>query len=201
MPNISTMKKITSLFLIVGAALLLVKPVYSALPDDLSDVVFTEAAQVKNWPVTTNMNLSIGGGFINMPFSATNSWPRVTLFGAVVNANSWGIVQENGVWKAGTWDYLRPGGTSKSEGAFSPSHFLFISGAPLKSPGDLYGFFVSGIARAGFPHNITQRCNYVVYEWGKGVVFVEGQTPEPEPEPEPPVIHGALNLLMEEPCP
>ena len=112
MPNISTMKKITSLFLIVGAALLLVKPVYAAFPDDLSDVVFTEAAQVKNWPVTTNMNLSIGGGFINMPFSATNTWPSVTLFGIVVNANSWGIVKENGVWKAGTWDYLRPGGTS-----------------------------------------------------------------------------------------
>jgi|GEM_PF-6519543 len=44
MPNISTMKKITSLFLIVGAALLLVKPVYAAFPVDLSDVVFTEAA-------------------------------------------------------------------------------------------------------------------------------------------------------------
>jgi hypothetical protein len=78
---------------------------------------------------------------------------------------------------------------------------LFISGAPRKRAGDIYGFFVSGIARAGLPHNITQRSNYVVYEWGKGVVFVEGQTPEPEPEPEPPVIHGALNLLMEEPCP
>ena len=197
MPNISTMKKITSLFLIVGAALLLVKPVYSAFPDDLSDVVFTEAAQVKNWPVTTNMNLSIGGGFINMPFSATNTWPRVTIFGTSVNANAWGIVKENGVWKAGTWEWMRPGGTSKPLEKFRTGHFLYIRTVPLKA-GDLYGFFVSGTARAGLTNNIPQRSNYVVYEWGKGVVFVEGQNPEPEPEPEPPVLQGAINLLLEE---
>jgi len=182
--------------------LILVVPAFSAnagFPNDLSDVVFTEAPQVKGWPVTTSMSLSIGGGIINVPFSATNSWPRVTIFNTVVNANVWGIVQENGVWKAGTWDYLRPGGTSKVATAFTPSHFLFISGAPRQRVGDIYGFFVSGIARAGLPHNITQRSNYVAYEWGRGVVFVEGQTPEPEPEP--PVIHGALNLLMEEPAP
>lgn len=192
------MKKFVQLGLILCAALLLAKPAWAGFPNDLSDVVFTEASQVKSWPVSASMSLSIANGLINMPYSATNSWPTVTIYGTGVNANAWGIVKENGVWKAGTWEWLRPGQTTKKLEAFRKGHFKSIGTVPLRN-GDLYGFFVSGTARCCLT-NTARRTNYVVYEWGKGVVFVEGQTttPEPEPEPTPAVIPtAAINLLLQ----
>lgn len=197
------MKKITSLFLIVGAALLLVKPVYAAFPDDLSDVVFVEAPFVKNWPATGTMTVSVSGGNIFMPYSKANVWRSVfprSLENNAVNANAWGIVQINGVWHAGTWEYLRPGTFIKEVKAFGGCcHFKPpISNFTLVNGRD-YGIFLSGVVRdpsGGI--NAQERTNYVVYRWGQGTIYTEGS---PLPEPEPPVIQGALNLLMEEPAP
>ena len=170
---------------------------FAGFPDDLSDVVFTEAGQVKSWPIGATMgNFSIANGIISMPYSASNSWPRISIFGTSVNANAWGIVRENGVWKAGTWEWLRVGQTNKNLSSFLRGHFRFIRDIS-PSNGDLFGFFVSGTARGGQPTNIAQRSNFVVYEWGKGVIFVEGQTPEPEPEPvRESVTTPAIQLLL-----
>lgn len=173
----------------------------AGFPDDLSDVVFTEAAQVKSWPVGATMDLSISNGLINMPYNETNSWPRITIFGTVVNANAWGIVKEDGVWKAGTWEWLRVGQTTKNLSSFQRGHFRIIRDLNLRD-GDIFGIFVSGTARGGAPNNIARRSNFVVYEWGKGVISVEGDetvTPETPPVSETPnvVPTPAINLLLE----
>jgi len=167
----------------------------AGFPDDLSDVVFTEAGQVKSWPVGATMgNFTINNGLINMPYSASNSWPGISIFGTTVNANAWGIVREDGQWKAGTWEWLRIGQTTKKLSSFQRGHFTSIRDITLRD-GDLYGFFVAGTARGGQPTNVAQRSNYIVYEWGKGVVFVEGQTaPQPEPNSVP---TPAINLLIQ----
>ena len=194
------MKKLATSFVFL-ALLLPALNAKAGFPYDLSDVVFTEASQVKSWPIGASMNLSIGGGLINMPYSATNSWPGITIYGTVVNANAWGIVKEGGVWKAGTWEWLRPGQTTKNLSSFRSGHFKSIGTVPLRN-GDLYGFFVSGTVRSG-QVNTARRSNYVVWEWGRGVVYTEGSAPppepEPEPEPEPPVIRDpAINLLLDD---
>ncbi|GHA19836.1 hypothetical protein GCM10008090_31960 [Arenicella chitinivorans] len=167
----------------------------AGFPDDLSDVVFTEAPQVKSWPVGASMNLSIGNGVINMPFNATNSWPGISIYGTRVNANAWGIVKENGIWKAGTWEWLRPGQTTKKQSAWQRGHFRFIRDISPKN-GDIFGFFVSGTARGGQPTNIARRSNFVVYEWGKGVISIEGQT---APEVKPSFSsYPAIDLLLDD---
>jgi len=161
----------------------------AGFPDDLSDVVFTEAGQVKSWPIGATMgNFTIQNGFINMPYSASNSWPGIRIFGTTVNANAWGIVRVGGVWRAGTWEWLRIGQTTKKLSSFQRGHFRFIPDINPQ-PGDLFGFFVSGTARGGQPTNIARRSNYIVYEWGTGVIFREGET-VPEPEPESNIVPG-----------
>ena len=177
----------------------------AGFPDDLSDVVFTEASQVKNWTVGADMNLTIAGGSIildhspNENSSATGIWPTIRIFNTAVNANAWGIVKENGVWRAGTWEYLRTGQTVKRLEAFRKGHFRHIGTVPLQD-GDLYGFFVSGTIRAGASlNNIPERSKFVVYEWGKGVIFTEGDITVVE-EPALPLI-PLLDLLLEDDTP
>lgn len=171
----------------------------AGFPDDLSDVVFTEAAQVRDWKVGADLDLSIGGGFITLDHrvnensSASTAWPRITIFNTPVVANAWGIVKKDGVWKAGTWEYLKPAQTIKKFSAFTTGHFRHISDTNPQV-GDLFGFFVSGTIRAGSAlNNIPERSKFVVYEWGTGVIFTEGDVTE---EASNPVMLPTLNLLL-----
>lgn len=161
-------------------------PSYNALagfPDDLSDVVFIESPQVRDWNVGADLNLSINGVSVildhrpNANSRVTGRWPAINIFNTAVNANAWGVVKMNGVWMAGTWEYLRVGQTIKSLSAFRFGHFrppLFSFDRSFNT-GDVYGFFVSGTIRAGSGlNNIAERSKYVVYEVGKGVIFTEG---------------------------
>ncbi len=172
-----------------------------AFPNDLSDVEFIEAVQVKFWPASASFNsMSVGGGVITMPYSAANSWPVININNTNVVANVWGIVRVNGRWKAGTWDWMRPGQIAKNQAAFGGCcHFKAGIGNFTPRNGDIFGFFFSGTARSGVV-NTAQRTNFLVYEWGKGVIGREGSVnlpPEPEPEPELPLVPlAAINLLL-----
>jgi hypothetical protein len=180
----------------------------AGFPDDLSDVVFTEAAQVKGWNVGADLNLSIGGEFItldhrvNANSSVSTAWPRITIFNTPVVANAWGIVKKkdaagNDVWKAGTWEYLKPAQTIKKFSAFTTGHFRHISDTNPQV-GDLFGFFVSGTIRAGAAlNNIPERSKFVVFKWGTGVIFTEGDvTEEVIEEVSNPVINPAIDVLL-----
>lgn len=192
------MKKLLQFSVLVVSALLLAKPAYAGFPNDFSDVVFIEAAEVKGWPATSSLNVGVAGSFFAMPYSKTNSWPTVTINATKVNANVWGFVKLNGVWHAGTWDWMRPGQTSKPIKAYGGCcHFKPpINNFSLVAGRD-YGFMMSGTARSNV-RNIRERSHVVVYRWGVGEVFNSGNPqPEPEPEPEPPVIPApAINLLL-----
>jgi hypothetical protein len=183
-------------------------PMFNAnagFPDDLSDVVFIESAQVRDWTVGADMNLKISGPSVildhrpNENSRASGRWPTITIFDTDVNANAWGIVKQNGVWRAGTWEYLRTGQTIKSLSAFRFGHFRSPIGSTDRTfnTGDVYGFFVSGTIRAGSGlNNIAERSNFVVYEVGKGVIFTEGDTlPEPVSSASK-VSTAAIELLL-----
>lgn len=200
------MKKLIQLSIVIMSALLIAKPVYAGFPNDLSDVVFIEAPYVKSWPVGSQLNVAVSGGTIFMPYDKANSWPSVrpsSLNGAAVNANAWGIINLGGVWHAGTWEYLRPGQTTKLVKAFGGCcHFRSpINNFNLVNGRD-YGIFIAGVTRdTSGGINVAQRTNYVVYRWGQGTVFSETpgrSAPEPEPE-DPPVIPApAINLLLDD---
>ena len=176
----------------------------AAFPDDLSDVVFIESPQVKSWTVGADLNLSINNQSVildhrpNQNSSATSRWPTISIFNTPVNANAWGIVKQDGVWRAGTWEYLRTGQTVKSLSAFRFGHFRAPIGSRNRTfnAGDVYGFFVSGTIRAGSSlNNIAERSKFVVYEVGKGVIFTEGDT-APEPESEKSINPAIIDLLL-----
>jgi hypothetical protein len=176
----------------------------AGFPDDLSDVVFIESPQVRDWTVGADLDLTINGQSVildhrpNENSRATGRWPTITIFNTAVNANAWGVVKHNGVWMAGTWEYLRVNQTNKSLSAFRFGHFR----SPISSinrsfnTGDVYGFFVSGTIRAGSGlNNIAERSKFVVYEVGKGVIFTEGEGSESSESSELPL--PAIDLLLE----
>lgn len=150
----------------------------AAFPQDFSDVVFIEAPFVKGWPETSQLDVSIGGGLINMPYDKRTVWPPVrpnSLGGAEVNANAWGFIKLNGVWHAGTWEYLRPGQFVKKTKAYGGCcHFR----PPINNfntvNGEIYGFMIAGVTRdTSGGINVEERTNVVLYRWGVGVVAFE----------------------------
>ncbi|MFT6407096.1 MAG: hypothetical protein ACJAQ6_000506 [Arenicella sp.] len=187
-------------------------PMFNAnagFPDDLSDVVFIESPQVRDWTVGADLNLAITGGSVildhkpNENSKATGRWPTIKIFNVAVNANAWGIVKQDGVWMAGTWEYLKIGQTVKKLSAFRFGHFrqpVFPVDRTF-NPGDVYGFFVSGTIRAGSGlNNIAERSKFVVYEVGKGVIFTEGdESPVVESEKAKTLPAIAIELLLKEP--
>jgi len=194
------MKQIIKLAASFLAIALLSQPVLAGFPQDFSDVVFVENnASVQNWPVTSQLNASVNGGSITVAHTKRDTW-RITncRFSSRerVNANVWGFVQINGVWHAGTWEYLRAGVTTRKTSAFGGrGHFRGAIGTFRPQVGQVYGFMVSGIARDQLNCvNNAERSNIVLWRWGVGPVPIE----EPEPEPEPGAnATPAVNLLLD----
>ncbi len=182
------------------ATLLLQSNAYAGFPQDFSDVVFVENNRdVQNWPVTSTLRAGVNGGTITVEHSKRNSWPITNCrFNASerVNASVWGFVRINGVWHAGTWEYLRAGVTTRKTSTYGgPGHFRPPIGTFRPRNGEIYGFMVSGIARDALNCvNARERSNIVLWRWGEGVVPFDD---EPEPEPETPTITPTINLLLD----
>lgn len=122
---------------------------------------------VSAWPVTSVLDsVSVDGRMIHMPYDKANVWPGRTGAGtsANVNANPWIIANHDGTWYAVTWEWMRPGQTSKSQSAVTGSK---MSG-PMRSfrpvSGEEYGFFISGLARAHGRNN-KERTQVVWFTW------------------------------------
>lgn len=162
----------TKLALVLLATLSIPQIARAAYPDDLSDVIFIESPDVKNWPITTQLSVSAGGGTITMDYDKKNSWPISSRLGGCCVANAWGIIMINGIPHAGTWEYLRPGQIVKQETAFGGCcHFRGPIGNFNRVSGEVYGFMVSGVARDNLDgNNIRERSNVIVFRWGVGTI-------------------------------
>lgn len=193
------MKKLK--ILVVTTFLLISNVVNAAFPDDLSDVKFVHN-NISNWPVTSALNVSVGGGVITLDYDKNTTWPRrSSSLCTGCNANPWIIVKFNGQWWAGTFEWFRYGQISKPVKVVNGDH---IKGGPFgftwkPKNGETYGFMVSGFAR--FPENLVasnvkERTNIVLYKWGEGPVPTNPVEPEPEPEPEKTLIIPPINLLL-----
>jgi len=166
----------------------------AAFPDDLDDVVFIEEASVpgtasliRSMAVTASLSVNItgahpfGGQNIIMDSSRKNSWPVGRGDLNCCNANAWGIINVNGTWYAGTWEFLRRGQTTKSTLAFvGAKHFRH---PPLNrftpKVGEIYGFFVAGITRNNLGRlNIRERSEIALFKFGVGPVSADEVRPE-----------------------
>lgn len=134
------------------------------VPSDFAGVVWLHH-NVSGWPVTASLNASVSGGFVHLNYDKADVWPTVNVNGTAVNANPWIFVFQDGTWYAATFEWLRPGQTSKPTSTVAGDH---IKKSPLNnfSPvsGEIYGFMVSGLARDDH-RNVEERSNVDMVRW------------------------------------
>lgn len=119
---------------------------------------------ISSWPITTTLRASVSGGNVTLSYDKKNSWPVVD----GVCGNCWAIVNINGKWYAGTFEYLRPGQTSKPSYTLDGSNGDHFKVSPLSSwrpqHGEVFGLMVSGLCRGGLS-NVQERSNICVVRW------------------------------------
>jgi len=151
----------------------------AAFPDDLSDVRFVHE-NVSSWPVTSTLNVSVSGSILNLEYDKKNTWgSRSSSLCTGCNANPWVIVNFDGQWWAGTYEWFRFGQTAKDwtkvleGGHIKGGPFGFSRSTWQPKNGETYGFMVSGLARFPTnvsPGNVQERTNIQLYKWGSGPV-------------------------------
>ena len=105
---------------------------------------------------------------ICLDYDMADVWPIYDLGGTEVVGNPWIFIWEDGVWHAGTWEWLRPGQTCKNIHSVAGSH---IKVSPfgeesgwVPTSGDTYYFMVSGLARWS-ERTVEERTNLVPLVW------------------------------------
>jgi hypothetical protein len=136
---------------------------------DPSQVVFLDD-DVSGWAQTATLNAGVSGGTVSLGYDKARVWPTANTRandGGPLNANCWVVVNINGTWYAGTFDWLRTGQTSKAASAVTGANG-HIQRAPLNawrpSSGETLGFMVSTPAR-GAERTINERSNISVVTW------------------------------------
>ncbi len=143
------------------------------LPVSLDQVTWLHT-DVSNWPVTSELNVNFQGGQICLNYDKTNVWPSVSIphssgNGTVdVVANPWVILNYNGQWYAGTWEWLAVGTTCRNKTAVAGDHIKRYAHIPMEwrpIPGQTLYFMVSSLARSSSTTNVQERTNIVEVIW------------------------------------
>lgn len=128
------------------------------------DSIVWKGKNVSAWPVTTTLRASVGGGSVTLSYGKSRVWPEVD----GVCANAWAIVNIDGTWYAGTFEYLRRGQTDKPSYTLDGSHGDHFKASPLSSwrpqSGEVFGLMVSGLCRGGLS-NVEERSNICMVRW------------------------------------
>ena len=134
----------------------------SLWPSEITGSVRFLGTDVSNWAVTANLDASVSGGKVTLNYNKARVWPAVD----GVNANPWVIVNVNGQWYAGTFEWLRHGQTAKPMSVLSGGGHIKV--APLSRwrprSGERIGLMVSGLARTSM-RNVKERSNVVMVTW------------------------------------
>jgi hypothetical protein len=133
-------------------------------PSEIDGPIKWLNTSVSDWPVTSSLRASVGGGTISMPYDKAKAWPSV----GGLNANPWVIVKMEGQWYAATFEWLRYGQTSKPVGVLNGALGDHIKVSPLNRwrprSGERFGIMVSGLVRAQ-SRNVRERTNVSMVTW------------------------------------
>ena len=206
-------KRKLSLGLVVFISLFITATALAAFPEDLDDVVFIEEGLrpgitdfVRNMAVTGTMSVEIGGRdnfggeMVNLFNSQRSVWPSIL---GCCNANAWLVVNVDGTWFAGTWEFMRVGQVTKSTLALvGPRHLRFPPLADFRPVnGEIYGFFNSCIVRNGITPNVSncqERTEIALFQFGVGPVGFDAISTTSSPNSESNVpLAPILELLNE----
>jgi len=160
---------------------------FAGFPNDLSDVNFVHE-NVSTWAVTSELDVSIDDEIINLDYDKKTVWgSRSSSLCTGCNANPWVVVKFDEQWWAGTFEWFRFGQTTKDwmkvlqGGNIKGGPFGLSRSSWEPKEGEIYGFFVSGLARfpaSLSPSNVRERTNIVLYKWGEGIVTSLGEPEE-----------------------
>ena len=143
------------------------------LPDELSQVRWLHT-DVSNWPVTTTLSVTLGGGRICMEYDKKDVWPSVEIRHTSgernidVVANPWVFLEYQGQWYAGTWEWLVVGATCKNQSSVAGDHIKKPEFIPLDwrpTSGQRLYIMVSALARFPQIANIQERSQIVEIIW------------------------------------
>lgn len=190
-------------------------PSYAGFPNDLDDVVFIEEGQnpgltnfVRGMAVTGTLSVTIaganpfGGTNVILDNSARNAWPPGPGILFCCNAVAWLVVKVDGIWYAGTWEFLRIGQTTKSTVAMrGQGHLKFPPlNAFLPKNGEIYGYFNSCITRNGITprdNNCRERTTIALHQFGVGPVGFDAIGGEAPSDGATPSISPVIDLLFD----
>ncbi len=154
----------------------------TSLAIDLTKVVYLRSPDVSAWPRTANLTLveqdgnAATGGLMCMSFTdpgwPDSPWPyggSDPNFG--VYANQWYFANIGGTWYAGAGEWMYRGAavckagqgtyTIGPDSGFGPPFSTWVP-----KPGEMVGFMVSSVARAGaVKRTVDERSNVIVQPW------------------------------------
>ena len=111
---------------------------------------------ISGWDETASLTASVSGDHVVLNYDKAGEWPAKDN----VNASAWVVFDHKGATYAATFDYLRPGQTSKDTGFYIP-----VSGGKWRpSSGARVGFIVSGLARDS-RRTVYERSNIAWVTW------------------------------------
>ena len=122
----------------------------------LGGVTFLNA-DISGWAETATVAVSLSSSSVTLDSDKKSVWPDKQ----DVNACAWVVFQVDGTWYAATFDYMRPGQTTKQIGG------LEIKGPGLRwkpSSGEKVGFIISGLARDS-RRNVSERSPVYFETW------------------------------------
>ena len=134
----------------------------SLFPAEITGSIHWLHTNVSDWPVTATLSVNFSGSMINFPYSKSKEWPNVD--GSV--GNPWVIAQIDGQWYAATFEWLRPGQTSKPKSTVGGGNIKAspMSGDWAPQSGQRVGIMVSGLARTKL-RNVEERTPVVMVTW------------------------------------
>jgi len=120
---------------------------------DLSSVRW-HGPDIRQWPITSELaKVSIGRN-VSFPHSKAGQWPKKAppSGDGYVEANVWLIANVDGQWHASSFEWLRPGQTSKPAAVVNGAHAKAspLSGSWAPQSGDTLYFAVAGLSRGGY---------------------------------------------------
>ena len=111
---------------------------------------------VSAWSQTAKLGASVSDNRVTLDYDKADVWPAVEN----VNASAWVLFTFNGTRYASTFDYLRPGQTTKGA-----DFYIEVEGTRWRpSSGETVGFMVSGLARDR-RRNVYERSNVDYVTW------------------------------------
>lgn len=139
------------------------RPPASPYPDAIpvSEIRFL-GENVGAWPVKYSLKVHTDSQFIWYDQGGTAVWPAK---GGLVG-NAWVVAKVNGSWVAASHEYFRPRQRNKGIHTVAGDHIKRPEfGASWRpTPGETYGFFATGLARAGLS-NVKERTQIVTFVW------------------------------------